>query len=275
MRLKLDLRKSRVVIGAQPRPLLTVYYRSREYPHGDIAQWSFQRLWCAIVGHKFGHKFPSWDLSHKSPGYSRCCQRCAARSFGEEDAAQVCEKRAEERFLQYGTREDDTNATYYNELHPDEYQIRDEEDEACAAELREKRIAELAAAVKEWLCLKCNTVYQGPPQEGIWCVMCPKCGGETGPRDSIKLTVANKRIAELEASDAYTTEQWLRDNASNSAANSLLRERLARVTRAAKAMIDQVQCVETFSTDCYLKADALRAALAEEQEQKPCPPSQS
>jgi hypothetical protein len=38
-----------------------------------------------------------------------------------------------------------------------------------------------------------------------------------------------KRIAELEASDAYATEQWLRDNASNAAANSLLRERIAEL----------------------------------------------
>jgi hypothetical protein len=55
-----------------------------------------------------------------------------------ELAAQECEKRAEERFLEHGTREDDTNATYYDGRDADEYDIRDEEDDECAADIRER-----------------------------------------------------------------------------------------------------------------------------------------
>lgn len=61
------------------------------------------------------------------------------------------------------------------------------------------RVAELAGEVREWLCDDCNTVYSGPPATGVWCAMCPKCGGATGPKNSIELRRANRRIAELYA----------------------------------------------------------------------------
>ena len=43
-------------------------------------------------------------------------------------------------------------------------------------------VERLRAEVKEWLCIDCNTVYPGPPQPGLSCGICPKCGGSTGPR---------------------------------------------------------------------------------------------
>ena len=49
----------------------------------------------------------------------------------------------------------------------------------------------------EWLCEKCNTVYPGPPQAGLMCVMCPKCRGTTLPR-----TIAERRQAEQRAEQA-------------------------------------------------------------------------
>ena len=48
-------------------------------------------------------------------------------------------------------------------------------------------IEQLRAAVEEWLCEKCNTVYPGPPQPGFACIQCPKCKGTTAPRQTIEL----------------------------------------------------------------------------------------
>lgn len=58
------------------------------------------------------------------------------------------------------------------------------------AQQRNDALAEneqLRAAVQEWLCEACNTVYPGPPQPGFACVQCPKCKGRTGPRQTIEL----------------------------------------------------------------------------------------
>ena len=60
-------------------------------------------------------------------------------------------------------------------------------------------VARLTSEVREWLCDSCNTIYPGPPQKGVWCVVCPKCGGDTAPTKTIELRKARTRIAELEA----------------------------------------------------------------------------
>lgn len=60
----------------------------------------------------------------------------AGRAQEREACACLCEKRADERFSEYGTREHDTGATYYSGLVAEEYEARDEEDEACAAAIR-------------------------------------------------------------------------------------------------------------------------------------------
>ncbi len=53
-----------------------------------------------------------------------------------ERAAKVCERRAEDRFSEYGTREPDTGATYYGGRMAEELEARDEEDEDCAQAIR-------------------------------------------------------------------------------------------------------------------------------------------
>lgn len=55
-----------------------------------------------------------------------------------EACARECERRAEERFDEYGTRESDTGATYYTGSRADEFEAKDEEAEDCAAAIREK-----------------------------------------------------------------------------------------------------------------------------------------
>lgn len=50
----------------------------------------------------------------------------------------------------------------------------------------ERENAALAAEVREWLCASCQTVYPGPPTAGCACVVCPHCGGTTGPRRTIE-----------------------------------------------------------------------------------------
>ena len=60
-----------------------------------------------------------------------------------------------------------------------------------------ERIAELRREVREWMCDGCNTVYPGPPQPGIWCVQCPRCGGDTAPRDTIERRRLEREVERL------------------------------------------------------------------------------
>src|SRR5262245_35719850 len=57
----------------------------------------------------------------------------------------------------------------------------------------EARITQLSAEVKEWLCVGCKMVYQGPPQNGVWCVVCPKCNGDCGPKNLIEKLEAERQ----------------------------------------------------------------------------------
>ena len=50
----------------------------------------------------------------------------------------------------------------------------------------EAQATELRFEVREWLCVKCNTVFPGPPQESVMCVVCPLCEGTTAPRTTIE-----------------------------------------------------------------------------------------
>ena len=64
----------------------------------------------------------------------------------------------------------------------------------------ETQIEELRQHVREWLCVDCNTVYPGPPQKGVMCVVCPKCGGSTVKRNSVaEVALLREQIAKLEA----------------------------------------------------------------------------
>lgn len=59
-----------------------------------------------------------------------------ARAEERERCARIVERRAEERFNEHGTREYDTNACYYTGPEAGDYEVRDEEDEDCAAAIR-------------------------------------------------------------------------------------------------------------------------------------------
>lgn len=56
-----------------------------------------------------------------------------------EECARLVERRAEERFNEHGTREWDTNATYYEGAVGETYEALDEEDEAIAAAIRARK----------------------------------------------------------------------------------------------------------------------------------------
>lgn len=62
----------------------------------------------------------------------------AAKAMERESCAKLCEKIAERRFHEYGTRELDTGSTYYTGSSAEEYDIRDEEDSACAEAIRSR-----------------------------------------------------------------------------------------------------------------------------------------
>ncbi len=53
-----------------------------------------------------------------------------------EEAAKVAERRRDQRFEEYGTREPDTNATYYSGSMAETYEDLDEEDEEIAQAIR-------------------------------------------------------------------------------------------------------------------------------------------
>ncbi len=73
MRFEIAWRKHSHVIGVQPRPLLTIFYRSKTYPWGDVAHLSLQRLWCRLAGHRFN----AWEQQKYLSSQARQCQRCA------------------------------------------------------------------------------------------------------------------------------------------------------------------------------------------------------
>lgn len=56
----------------------------------------------------------------------------------------------------------------------------------------------LLSEVREWFCLNCRTVYPGPPQKSVWCVVCPSCGGKTLPHSvarRLELEQENERLS--------------------------------------------------------------------------------
>jgi hypothetical protein len=74
------------------------------------------------------------------PGFEAVAQAAYAlgRAAGLEEAAKVCEKRAELRFEAHGYTEPDTNASYYVGEYKDLGDSLDEEDADCAAAIRAK-----------------------------------------------------------------------------------------------------------------------------------------
>ena len=95
-----------------------------------------------------GERYPFFDLPHgehvlvlasPSPAASMEVQGLdanAIRLATLEEAARACEKLAEDRFNDHGTREPDTGACYCGGRIEEEYQTRDEEDDECAKAIR-------------------------------------------------------------------------------------------------------------------------------------------
>jgi len=81
------------------------------------------------------------------------------------------------------------------------------------AEGWERYYRKLLSEVKEWECMRCKTVYPGPPQKGFMCLICPKCGGETVKRFSdahniLRAEAAEQALAQVRGdAERY---RWLR-----------------------------------------------------------------
>jgi hypothetical protein len=60
-----------------------------------------------------------------------------------------------------------------------------------------QEVEQLRAEVREWICAQCRIVYPGPPQKGACCVVCPRCGGDTMPRNRAELAAAQTEIKQL------------------------------------------------------------------------------
>lgn len=119
----------------------------------------------------------------------------------------------------------------------------------------EVELVQLRALVKEWLCETCHTVYPGPPQPGFACVICPKCGGDTGPRERMAyrkelakaradLERAKGLIRELRDASGHTIQCWQTANWT--------------------ACIPECGAVEKMKTVCLEANRFLRAGLAAE-----------
>ena len=86
------------------------------------------------------------------------------RDEGLRMASKVCKRRAEERFEEHGTREHDTNATYYGGRMEEIYSSLDEEDDDCAAAI-EALIGQSAPTLSEQCEWKAD-------EEGNWSTDC-------------------------------------------------------------------------------------------------------
>jgi len=63
-------------------------------------------------------------------------------------------------------------------------------------------------AGQEWLCEKCRRVYPGPPQPGFACVVCPECGGNTGPKLDMELRAERAKVTRLREVASDVSNQW-------------------------------------------------------------------
>ena len=97
------------------------YYCIKRYPRHYV-DWPDEYVkkdtWCAFEGLKHGYVL--------------------GLSAGLKRAARICERRAEQRFEDYGITEPDTGAAYYQGRASDVYDAMDEEDYDCAAAIREE-----------------------------------------------------------------------------------------------------------------------------------------
>lgn len=85
-----------------------------------------------------GHGDTTGDLLVELSGQVAAlkAELATARTSALEEAAKVCERRAADRFDEFGTTEWDTNASYYQGSRAEMFDSLDEEDDACAKAIR-------------------------------------------------------------------------------------------------------------------------------------------
>ena len=99
-------------------------------------------------------------------------------------------------------------------------------------------VEELRALVEEWLCESCNTVYPGPPARGFACVICPKCGGSTGPR----MLMENRKLrAELASKPAAIDAEEVASILEGALVDDLLPHHSPEWVERARAAIAQLR----------------------------------
>ena len=70
MRFELRIKKHKCVVD-DVAPELTIWFKNRK-GQGDLIKVTFQKVWCWIVGHKYGE----WEDTKYVAGCSRVCIRC-------------------------------------------------------------------------------------------------------------------------------------------------------------------------------------------------------
>ena len=114
------------------------------------------------------------------------------------------------------------------------------------AELAEARaeVERLTREVREWQCDRCNWVYPGPPQKGVSCVICPRCGGNTAPAPVIerrRVCADRDRLREaLDAVGARCAEESKNTTGIFTIASALEHNAINRERAAIAAILDAV-----------------------------------
>lgn len=70
MRFKLKMKKVACVVN-DVAPELTVYFTNSKGQF-DLMKITFQKMWCWLVGHRYGE----WEDTKYTGGRSRVCTRC-------------------------------------------------------------------------------------------------------------------------------------------------------------------------------------------------------
>lgn len=63
-------------------------------------------------------------------------------------------------------------------------------------------VERLRGDVRQWMCDHCDVVYPGPPADGVWCVVCSRCGGDTAPRTVVERWRLQRELDRLSAENA-------------------------------------------------------------------------
>ncbi len=96
----------------------------------------------------------------------------------------------------------------------------------------------LIAEVKEWLCDKCNYVYQGPPSLGFNCVVCKRCGGDTGPKNSVIIRRLKKAIEAADRMAENINGMWQYGTDLRNGTHATFAKDALKKYRAARAKVE-------------------------------------